>query len=508
MSKEPLSITHPELSQQADGWDPTLVSAGSGKKLPWKCAKQHKWQAVVGSRAKNGNGCPYCSGFRAIPGETDLSTTHPEIAKQADGWDPTDVSFGSSKLRDWKCELGHKWVTSCNSRTSKEITGCPICSNQRLLKGFNDLTTKFPEIAKQADGWEPSEVSGGAKAKANWICNLGHKWSATISSRTSMNLGCPFCSNQKILKGFNDLESQFPELAIQAVGWDPSKVSPGTAAKRRWKCANDHVWVTSVSLRTKRGLGCPYCSGQKLLEGFNDLKTKFPEIASEAYGWNPSKIYVGNVTKREWMCDYGHRWFATPQQRTRSLTGCPTCMGRVTESGFNDLSTRFPAIADEALGWDPSLISPGSLERKKWKCHKGHIWESMVATRAHLNRGCPTCSKTGFDPNKPGWLYLLQHELWGMLQIGISNVPQSRLQTHKKNGWEVLDLRGPMDGHDTYRWEQDILSYLIMANAEFVAGETQGKFTGFTESWMQDSHPIASIKMLMDEVDNFDATKI
>ncbi len=92
-----------------------------------------------------------------------------------------------------------------------------------------------------------------------------------------------------------------------------------------------------------------------------------------------------------------------------------------------------------------------------------------------------------------------------MLQIGISNVPNARLQTHKKNGWEVLDLRGPMDGHDTYRWEQDILSYLMVTGAQFVGAEIAGKFTGFTESWIEESHPAASIKLLMDEVDNFDA---
>jgi hypothetical protein len=92
----------------------------------------------------------------------------------------------------------------------------------------------------------------------------------------------------------------------------------------------------------------------------------------------------------------------------------------------------------------------------------------------------------------------------GDAQIGISNVPQVRLKKHEKNGWEVLDLRGPMNGHDTYRWEQDILHYLIVADAEFVGDQIAGKFTGFTESWIQESHPVTSLKMLMDEVDNFD----
>ena len=28
-------------------------------------------------------------------------------------------------------------------------------------KGINDLETMFPEIAKEADGWDPSTVIGG-----------------------------------------------------------------------------------------------------------------------------------------------------------------------------------------------------------------------------------------------------------------------------------------------------------------------------------------------------------
>jgi len=32
-SKSSLAETHPELAAQADGWDPTTVTAGSGKRV-------------------------------------------------------------------------------------------------------------------------------------------------------------------------------------------------------------------------------------------------------------------------------------------------------------------------------------------------------------------------------------------------------------------------------------------------------------------------------------------
>lgn len=35
-------------------------------------------------------------------------TTHPSIAKEADGWDASIYSEGSVKILSWRCELGHQ----------------------------------------------------------------------------------------------------------------------------------------------------------------------------------------------------------------------------------------------------------------------------------------------------------------------------------------------------------------------------------------------------------------
>jgi hypothetical protein len=102
--REPLSVTHPELAAQADGWDPTTVTAGTAKKLKWKCPKEHSWTTGIINRATKGTGCPSCSGRLAIPGETDLATTHPELAAQAAEWDPTTVKAGTNRKLKWRCD--------------------------------------------------------------------------------------------------------------------------------------------------------------------------------------------------------------------------------------------------------------------------------------------------------------------------------------------------------------------------------------------------------------------
>ena len=53
----------------------------------------HEWSAAIGDRVR-GNECPTCKRRVVLAGFNDLATTHPELATQADGWDPTTVSKG------------------------------------------------------------------------------------------------------------------------------------------------------------------------------------------------------------------------------------------------------------------------------------------------------------------------------------------------------------------------------------------------------------------------------
>lgn len=51
----------------------------------------------------------------------------------------------------------------------------------------------------------------------------------------------------------------------------------------RWQCDKyeDHIWfATPNNVLKTNGTRCPYCSGNKVLKGFNDLWTTHPEIAS------------------------------------------------------------------------------------------------------------------------------------------------------------------------------------------------------------------------------------
>ena len=74
---------------------------------------------------------------------------------------------------------------------------CPYCTGRTLLIGFNDLQTKNPDLAKEADGWNPERVKFNCtKNKKSWICrDCGHQWKIEPYARTKRGSGCHMCGH-------------------------------------------------------------------------------------------------------------------------------------------------------------------------------------------------------------------------------------------------------------------------------------------------------------------------
>ena len=158
-----LATLRPDLAKE---WHPSKngdltafdVSAGSNKKVWWKCDKgdDHEWISTVNNRT-NGNDCPVCAGQK-VTDSNSLATLRPDLAKD---WHPTkngrltaqDFTSHSGKNVWWKCDKGddHEWITRINHRAGG--SDCPYCtltpqSKQELtitfelIKFFKDINPK------------------------------------------------------------------------------------------------------------------------------------------------------------------------------------------------------------------------------------------------------------------------------------------------------------------------------------------------------------------------------
>lgn len=277
-----LASVYPDIAAQ---WHPTKNEAltpeqvlpGSHRSVWWQCDRGHEWKALVKSRAE-GSGCPVCANRVVIPGENDLASTAPELAKQ---WHPTkngaltpdQVLSGSVRKVWWRCSRGHEWQAGIHSRV--QGSGCPVCTGKTIIAGENDLQSYAPELAKQwhpekNGALRPDQVSIYSNRRVWWRCDRGHEWQSVISTRTTAHSGCPYCGNRKVLEGFNDLKTVEPMVAAQ---WhptlnrplEPTMVLPGSSKRVWWRCSDGHEWKAVIYSRTgAQKCGCPYCGGRSL----------------------------------------------------------------------------------------------------------------------------------------------------------------------------------------------------------------------------------------------------
>ena len=220
-----------------------------------------------------------------------LTTLRPELIAE---WHPLkngllkplDVAPYSHKKCWWVCPQGHEYLAIVEHRTKG--SGCPYCSNHKILSGFNDLATLRPDVLREW-AWDlntdvlPNLIAQQSSKVVWWRCEHGHEYKMKVAIKVGNGYGCPICSGKRVLEGYNDLASQRPDLAEQ---WDmdrnglltPQLVTCGSHKKVWWLCEREHSWSMPVRNRTTQNQGCPFCSGKKVWPGFNDFATRHPEL--------------------------------------------------------------------------------------------------------------------------------------------------------------------------------------------------------------------------------------
>ncbi len=182
--------------------------------------------------------------------------------------------------------------------------------------------------------------------KAIFICYKSlckkHVWTTRIKTRTNRKTGCPYCTNKKICPCDNHCNSLgyiFPELTLQ---WSnkniktPFDYTPGYTKNVIWKCyeskCNKHVWKATITNRTTRKTGCPYCANHTVCpcdNHCNSLGFIYPKLSKE-WDFNknsitPFDVVPGGNRKYYWICGKNHEWFAWLNNRTCYNLGCPIC---------------------------------------------------------------------------------------------------------------------------------------------------------------------------------------
>lgn len=397
--KSPITVTHPKVAAQ---WarslngqlTPDQVTAGSGRKVWWRCKRRHEWVACVSSRT-GGSGCPTCAGFYSKP----LSTTHPELAAQ---WHPTrngnltpdKVTAGSARRVWWLCEKGHEWQVKVYGRS--EGSGCPDCAQ---LRG-EPLSATHPELAAE---WHPTRngdltpdtVTAGSDRLVWWLCESSHEWRASVGNR-ARGTGCSACRRVLVVDRWPELVAQWHPtrnvgIAVETLSvWDPRPVW--------WRCERGHELEMPAHARGRAAHRCPDCALEDKSRPVLALTTR-PGLRAE---WHPTRnagldleaITTDDSRPMWWLCRLRHEWEEPVADRLSRGGGCRLCAGR---RYVESLSVTHPLVAAQ---WHPILngdltpeeFTAGSSVYIAWICEEGHEWRARIDTRTSgKGSGCPKC---------------------------------------------------------------------------------------------------------------------
>lgn len=363
------------------------------------------------------SGCPICSGHRLVKGVNDLKTLFPAIAAEWDGdknsKKPEEVFAHTNFNAWWRCPEGHSYRTKVSNRTAEKGTSCPYCSGKSVLLGFNDLASKYPEIAKE---WHPvknnpltpKDVTYGCNKMAWWLCPAcGCEWRMKVSARTHRKSACPKCTkwfhtskieqilfyyvkrvfpdaeNGYLLNGKNEIDVFIPSQNI-GIEYDGQRWH-GESRKRSDEKKGRTIIASHVRLIRIRE---PKCA--TIDDGSTIIFTTTP--TADYTHLNSALVQLFKIFLDDHICN------SVPiiDIDRDNVQIAASFTQYVTEKSLSIIA---PHLVEE---WDyeknhglkPDGIPAHSAIKAWWICKEcGYSWRAVVAARVKGN-GCPACCDT------------------------------------------------------------------------------------------------------------------
>lgn len=337
-----LLLVAPELAKE---WHPTKngnlkpedVKPYSDIKVWWLCKNGHEWKASISNRFQ-GRGCQKCS--------AELKSSFPEQALLFYIKKIINVD-NRIKINGWECD-----VFIPDLKLGIEYDGIVYHSSKKIIdrekrknQAFKDANIDLIRIKESYDksGIEGNNIYFIVDSKYKNLDNAINDLFKLLKERYNINSNITIdtiSDRQKIIKEYykiekrNSFASVYPELVSM---WNyeknfplkPENFKAQSNEKVWWKCEKNHEWEESI-INVAKGNRCPFCSGHKVLAGFNDLETTNPLLAKD---WNydknidilPSQFSDGSNTSVWWKCHKcGHEWKKTIAYRKKQPL-CPNC---------------------------------------------------------------------------------------------------------------------------------------------------------------------------------------
>lgn len=387
----------------------------SQTKVWWKCKAEHSWKTTISLRSR-GTGCRQCQLRGSSRQELLLAF---ELKIFFDFQIDDTVVFSNSKRYEvdmkidsnqliiefdgayFHSETFKKDLKKTSTLSSTGWTVVRIREQPLMPCGLNSVTVPSKKKFKSLELW--------AKSSMDVVLSYFNK--AGILPENKINkinkyLNREGLSNLKELEKYEKNINLGRRLSLDSFcralsdEWDkkrnnlgPHQVTFKSNRKVYWKCLNcKYSFQARVSDRAN-GSGCPSCA-QRTVTPNRNLMICFPHIAGEWSEKNPisaKEVLPHSAKKSWWICDKGHDYQATPNNRVNG-SRCPTCYGS-SATKYNNLVITNPSLISEWASDNPMSpydIKKGSPKKIIWECKKGHKWTSTIKSKLKINK-CLVC---------------------------------------------------------------------------------------------------------------------
>lgn len=369
--------------------------------------------------------------------------------------------------------------------------GCRKCGRERTSDAQRNDPDKAAAEMRSA-GAEPLEPY--ASFNTPWRCRClacGAEVTPRLANVRRGQSVCRHCSyrgsSAKQRMSENDAAA-----VMRAAGLEPLEPYPGSGTRWLCRCATCDSEVRPTLDRVRQGKGCAVCGRRS-----QRRKARKPDSTAAATmvagGYEPLVPYPGQKDA-PWPC----RCMKCGRELTPSLgnvrqgKGCPWCAGQRID----------PAEAVEVMrsrGAEPLDPYPGN--NRPWRCRCMKCGREITPTYVNARKGSPCryCAPFGIQYDKPGVVYLLRHDGYNAIKVGISSDASAYDRTghHAQHGWEVIETWAIGSGAQAadieravLRWWRDDLGAPIALGSDDMP---QGGWTETAALFYVDANETASL---------------
>lgn len=322
---------------------------------------------------------------------------------------------------------------------------CRHCAAvDRGLRGrvSQDVAAKIMRDA----GVEPMEPYQG-KARP-WRCtcmSCGRIVTPIYDNVRRGQSACAYCAGTKV-----DV-AEVTEKMIDA-GFEPQVPFPGVAKPWRCRCVTCNREVAPQFQSVARGRGCGFCAR-------NRVDPADAVIRLRSAGMEPLEPFPGAHAMWKMRCLTCGVEDARSLLRAQRRGGCIPCNLKRRADGDRLPHEDAVAVMDAA---QLRPLEPYTSAHTPWLCECLRCGAEVRPTYRNVkygSHGCVYCAARGIAPAAAALVYLVIHEAFDAIKVGIAIVGSGRVESHQALGWEVHRVWDGLRGDQARSVEREVLRW-------------------------------------------------